>query len=244
MSSGRAVHRDPSSAGLGRLLTWIVPGRRAAAPCLCLLLALTAWGCVTPGGSEPPWERVHVVERGDTVWGIARRYGTTVDAVARSNRLRDPSSIHEGDRLRVPERPTTRARGERRRMASVGAGRGWIWPVNGVVSSPFGPRRGSHHDGIDIFAAAGTPVRAARAGVVVHSGDDIPGYGNLVIVKHPDGHSTVYAHNRVNRVRSGERVQAGQVIAEVGATGRASAPHLHFEVRRDGNARDPLDFLP
>jgi murein DD-endopeptidase MepM/ murein hydrolase activator NlpD len=100
------------------------------------------------------------------------------------------------------------------------------------------------HEGIDIAAPRGTPVRAAAPGRVVHSDWSISGYGNLVIIEHRGGLVTLYAHNRVNRVRVGQYVEAGQVVSEVGRTGHATGPHLHFEVRRDGKPRDPLDFLP
>jgi murein DD-endopeptidase MepM/ murein hydrolase activator NlpD len=105
-------------------------------------------------------------------------------------------------------------------------------------------RRGAHHDGIDISARAGAAVRAAESGRVVHADDSLPGYGKLVIVKHTGPYSTVYAHNRKILVRVGEFVKKGQVISEVGQTGRASAPHLHFEIRRDGAPGNPLDYLP
>ena len=199
-----------------------------------------------------------MVAQGDTVWGIAQRYGTTIEAISRVNQLRDPSRIRVGARLRVPERPTRRA-GRAQALAqpssprAVAAGSGigragpeapLRWPVRGDLTSPFGPRNGSQHDGIDIRAAEGTPVYASADGLVVHSSRGVPGYGNLIILKHPAGRSTVYAHNRTLKVRVGDRVRAGQLIAEVGATGRATGPHLHFEVRQDGRPTDPLEWLP
>jgi len=111
------------------------------------------------------------------------------------------------------------------------------------VSSPFGPRGDSHHDGIDISAAEGAPVRASRAGHVLYS-DQLPGYGNLIIVAHDQGYATVYAHNRENRRRVGDEVRQGDVIGTVGSTGKTSGPNLHFEIRKDNVARNPLYFLP
>jgi murein DD-endopeptidase MepM/ murein hydrolase activator NlpD len=105
-------------------------------------------------------------------------------------------------------------------------------------------RRLAHHDGIDISAGEGTPVRAAEAGRVVHSNSALSGYGNLIIIKHAGAFATVYAHNKRNLVRVGQFIEKGEVIAEVGRTGRASAAHLHFEVRRDGKPRNPVDYLP
>jgi murein DD-endopeptidase MepM/ murein hydrolase activator NlpD len=105
-------------------------------------------------------------------------------------------------------------------------------------------RRLAHHDGIDISASQGSLIRAAEAGRVVHSGNKLSGYGNLIIIKHAGAFATVYAHNARNLARVGQFIEKGEVIAEVGRTGRASAPHLHFEVRRDGKPRNPVDYLP
>jgi murein DD-endopeptidase MepM/ murein hydrolase activator NlpD len=117
------------------------------------------------------------------------------------------------------------------------------WPVDGPVSSPFGKREGKMHDGIDLSVAADTPVRAACDGVVAYAGNGLRGYGNLVILKHADMLATVYAHNRELLVKEGQAVTRGQAIARSGQTGKASAPHLHFEVRKDSIACNPLGYL-
>jgi murein DD-endopeptidase MepM/ murein hydrolase activator NlpD len=117
------------------------------------------------------------------------------------------------------------------------------WPVDGPVSSPFGKREGKMHDGIDLAVATDTPVRAACDGVVAYAGNGLRGYGNLVILKHADMLATVYAHNRELLVKEGQAVKRGQAIARSGQTGKASAPHLHFEVRKDSIARNPLGYL-
>lgn len=120
----------------------------------------------------------------------------------------------------------------------------FIWPVKGgIVTSRFGNRRGRHHDGIDISAKRGTPVLAAKDGKVVYAGR-LSGYGNLIILKHKKNLFTAYAHSDSNKVSKGDRVKQGNIIATVGRTGRASGPHLHFEVRNKTNARNPLFFLP
>ncbi len=120
----------------------------------------------------------------------------------------------------------------------------FIWPSQGVLSSKFGIRNGRRHDGIDISNRGGTKVVAARAGKVVYSDNKLRGYGNLVIIKHEDDFMTVYAHNRRNMVQVGQFVRQGENIAEMGSTGRSSAPHLHFEVRKAKKARNPLFYLP
>jgi len=119
---------------------------------------------------------------------------------------------------------------------------GLLWPVDGHVTSRFGPRGGSFHDGLDIASPLGTPILAAASGEVIYNGT-LRGYGNIVILRHREGYVTVYAHTQKNLVQEGERVRRGQAIARIGQTGRASGPHLHFEVRKDNLARDPLRYL-
>lgn len=120
--------------------------------------------------------------------------------------------------------------------------------TQGVVSSAFGPRNDpfngakSFHDGVDIAAPAGSPIKAATAGKVIFSGQ-AGGYGNLVEIDHGDSVVTRYAHNAVNLVAVGDEVLAGQSIALVGRTGRATDAHLHFEVRRQGQPVDPKALL-
>jgi murein DD-endopeptidase MepM/ murein hydrolase activator NlpD len=117
------------------------------------------------------------------------------------------------------------------------------WPVEAPLSSPFGRREGKAHDGIDLAAPEGTPVRAACDGAVVYAGSKLRGYGNLVILEHAGSLATVYAHNQALLVHEGEHVLRGAEIARSGATGHVTAPHLHFEVRQDGRPRDPLEYL-
>jgi lipoprotein NlpD len=118
-----------------------------------------------------------------------------------------------------------------------------VWPAEGRVSSNFGPRGNTKHDGIDIAAAEGTPVYAAAGGTVIFSGL-LRGYGNTVILEHRGGITTIYAHNRENIVQAGARVRKGELIATVGRSGKTTGPNLHFEVRRSKVAEDPLAFLP
>ncbi len=227
---GTTVDALRRANGLGRD-TVLQPGQRLVVP-----------------GALP----VHVVRRGDTLWSIAQRYDSTVAAIEAANQLDDPRGLAVGQRLRVPSgiRRAARGGGGARAWTSsdargrAGAAGRFGWPVKGRVSSRYGLRGGSHHDGIDILAPQGTAVHAAAAGRVIHADASLAGYGKMIIVKHSDRYSTVYAHNSRILVRVGQFVEKGQKIAEVGRTGRASAPHLHFEVRYDGRARDPLGFLP
>ncbi|MFL5922306.1 MAG: murein hydrolase activator EnvC family protein [Gaiellaceae bacterium] len=119
---------------------------------------------------------------------------------------------------------------------------GFIWPVNGPVTSPFGWRWGRMHEGIDIGAGEGTPIRAAAAGRVVYGGW-MSGYGNLVAIDHGGGISTAYGHQSSIAVGLGQVVSQGQTIGYVGCTGHCFGPHLHFEVRVNGSPVDPLGYL-
>jgi murein DD-endopeptidase MepM/ murein hydrolase activator NlpD len=125
----------------------------------------------------------------------------------------------------------------------VSSGSGVLgWPVSGPVTSGFGLRWGRMHEGIDIAVAEGTPVRAAGAGTVIYAGW-MGGYGNLVVVDHGNGLSTAYAHNSSLGVGVGQSVTAGQVVSYSGNTGNSTGPHVHFEVRVNGSAVDPLGYL-
>jgi murein DD-endopeptidase MepM/ murein hydrolase activator NlpD len=119
---------------------------------------------------------------------------------------------------------------------------GFIWPVLGPVTSPFGWRWGRMHEGIDIGAASGSPIRAAAAGTVIYAGW-LGGYGNLTVIDHGGGIATAYGHQSSIAVGSGAYVAQGQVIGYVGSTGHSTGPHLHFEVRVNGVPQDPLGYL-
>jgi murein DD-endopeptidase MepM/ murein hydrolase activator NlpD len=119
---------------------------------------------------------------------------------------------------------------------------GFIWPVNGPVTSPFGWRWGRMHEGIDIGVGYGTPIHAAAAGRVVYAGW-MSGYGNLVAIDHGRGISTAYGHQSRIAVSNGQIVSQGQTIGYVGCTGHCFGPHLHFEVRINGTPVDPLGYL-
>jgi murein DD-endopeptidase MepM/ murein hydrolase activator NlpD len=119
---------------------------------------------------------------------------------------------------------------------------GFIWPVNGPVTSPFGWRWGRMHEGIDIGAGYGTPIRAAASGRVVYAGW-MSGYGNLVAIDHGGGVSTAYGHQSSIAVGVGQVVSQGQTVGYAGCTGHCFGPHLHFEVRINGSPVDPLGYL-
>lgn len=119
---------------------------------------------------------------------------------------------------------------------------GLIWPVNGPVTSTFGPRWGRMHEGIDIGVGSGTSVVAAATGTVIVAGWS-GGYGNLVVIDHHNGIATAYGHNSSVTVSVGQTVTQGQLIAYSGNTGHSTGPHVHFEVRLNGSPVDPLGYL-
>jgi murein DD-endopeptidase MepM/ murein hydrolase activator NlpD len=135
------------------------------------------------------------------------------------------------------EPPPTPSRG--------GASSTFLWPVHGRVLEAFGAGPdGSHNDGINIAAPRGAAVEATDAGVVAYTGNELRGYGNLILIKHPNGWISAYAHCDLILVKPGQKIARGQVIARVGATGNVSEPQLHFELRRGKKPVDPRQYLP
>ncbi|MET0390363.1 MAG: LysM peptidoglycan-binding domain-containing protein [Polyangiales bacterium] len=137
---------------------------------------------------------------------------------------------------------------EPRWIAAAGGGQGLVgtlrWPVaQGWFVRGFGSGQGGYHKAMDIMGKTGWNVRAAAPGIVGYSGDRVPGFGNMVMVVHPGGWVTLYAHNSVNFVTAGERVQQGSVLAEVGSTGRSTGPHVHFELIYQGENCDPAPLF-
>jgi LysM repeat protein len=201
---------------------------------------------------------VITVERGDTVYGLSRRLGVTPREIIEANEIQAPYELLVGQRLTIPgTESSTVAWVEESTLpeAPVGvvtaipepAPRGdlrFIWPVDGPIISTYGPKTdGYHNDGINIAAPAGSPVVAAEDGVVAYTGDELRGYGNLVLVKHADGWVSAYAHNAQVLVARGQTVLRGDTIASVGASGGVDTPQSHFELRKGTDAVDPVPYL-
>lgn len=206
----------------------------------------------------------------DTLYSIGKKFGVDYHLIAKRNRISYPYRIYLGQRLYI-DRQAPKSRNDltgqkiRRQIKSKPAvkkkpvvrkvkvkpshkqkatGGRLRWPVKGRLTSRFGRRGSRMHDGIDVGAKEGTPIHAAASGVVVYSDHRLSGYGNLVIIRHGNNLFTAYGHNQRNLVKKGAKVKSGDVIARVGQTGRASGPHLHFEVRHGSTAVDPLAYLP
>ncbi|MGC2445086.1 peptidoglycan DD-metalloendopeptidase family protein [Candidatus Binatus sp.] len=218
---------------------------------LALCLALAGCGDSVAPPSLPIGSHraaTHVVAPGETIYHIATEYGVSVGRLMAANGINDPRDLRVGQVLTIPGGDRGASIGTAssgvRRYTGARSSRQFQWPVqNGVVSSGFGIRNGAMHDGVDIAAPAGTPVYAADSGVVIFSGT-LHGYGNTVIIRHDDDYATVYGHNERNLVSEGTRVARGQEISEIGRSGRTTGANLHFEVRRDNVAENPLAYLP
>jgi murein DD-endopeptidase MepM/ murein hydrolase activator NlpD len=128
--------------------------------------------------------------------------------------------------------------------AATEATPGFRWPVRGRIIAGFGPKpNGQQNDGIDVAVPENTPIKAAEDGVVAYAGSELKGYGNLVLVRHPNGYVTAYAHAKELLVKRGDPIKRGDVIAKSGQSGNVDAPQLHFEVRKGSAPVDPMQFL-
>jgi murein DD-endopeptidase MepM/ murein hydrolase activator NlpD len=189
----------------------------------------------------------HKIEKGQTLWRIAKTYGVSVEELIRVNRIKDVTKIKIGQQIFIPG-ATKRLKVEvyipPQKSSLPKYTKSFIWPVEGKVISKFGRRGNSMHNGIDIKAKIGTPIKAAKDGIVTYSQSTLRGYGNAIIITHEDDFTTLYAHNLVNLVKEKQKVKQGEIIAKVGQTGRATTPHLHFEIWKGLIAQDPYIYLP
>jgi murein DD-endopeptidase MepM/ murein hydrolase activator NlpD len=196
----------------------------------------------------------HVVERHQTLYRICKTYQVDIKEVATLNGITVHSKIQTGQRIFIPGAKkvlkveiylddVVAETGEKVGEKMVHKRMDFIWPVEGKCGDVFGETERKRHQGIDIASSLGTPVKASNAGTIIYSGNTIRGYGNMIILRHSEEWVTVYAHNQVNLVEEGMGVERGQIIGKVGQTGRATGPHLHFEIRRKNKAVDPLLFL-
>jgi len=202
------------------------------------------------------------VNKGDTLFSVAFRYGKTVEQLSYYNKIKPPYTIFVGQKLvlngpdkiphTVTKKSTTKSAAKpkpvskplkkiKKPLLKPDDG-SWYWPLasSAKISNKF--VAGSSNKGIDLVAAAGSNVLAARGGVVVYAGSGLPGYGNLLIIKHDAQYLSAYAHNQRLLVREGESVNAKQHVAELGSTA-TNSPKLHFEIRKDGRPVNPLLYI-
>lgn len=236
---GAEAHRDAPHAALR-----LAPGGQPARALLAMALALVLAGCVGRSGRPPAVSPSasaqanaslpggqHVVQRGETLAAIGRRYGTDYPALARLNGLRPPYTIYPGQRLRLPGT-----------AAGPTPALGWIWPTAGTTLRGYVAAHGGNK-GLDIAGQIGQPIRAAAAGTVVYAGNGLRQYGNLLIVKHNEDYLSAYGHLQTIAVAEGSAVSGGQIIASMGSPGDGRGM-LHFEIRYRGTPIDPAGVLP
>jgi len=215
----------------------------------------------------------HTVNKGENLYRISKAYNVDIQELAEINDIEDISQIKIGQKIFIPgakeikkveiidstnEKSIDETRNQTnpvqkdktpttvdKEKSEIKTYRGrFVWPVKGKVISYFGIRGGKNHKGIDIAAPEGTKIIAAESGTVIYSDNKLRNYGNVIIIKHSGNFITVYAHNKVNYVKENQQVKKGEIIGEVGQTGNAEAPHLHFEIRDGTKARNPLFYLP
>lgn len=242
---------------------------------------------VTTGGTRGnAGQFVHVINPGETLMALSRKYNKTLSEIARANNLPINHRVAIGERIIIPgvrANATQMASAPRpavapppvqpaqpQRMVSAeppaqarvvtpaasnpepakvaddeptGA-TGFRWPVRGRIIAGFGPKpTGQQNDGINLAVPEGTPVKAADDGTVAYAGNELKGYGNLVLIRHANGYVTAYAHASELLVKRGDTVKRGQVIAKSGQTGNVTSPQLHFEVRKGATPVDPMQHL-
>jgi len=212
-----------------------------------------------------PKPKIHTVAKGDTLYSISKKHNVDIAELIQLNGLDEPYAINVGQKLDLPSTKgsvqvasnvstasnknsvTDKNISKATTSNNVSTSRKskFIWPVNGSVVSNFGVvGKGRRNDGINIKAATGTNVKAADQGVVAYAGNELKGFGNLVLIKHSDGYITAYAHNDRLYVKKGQTVLRGEKIATVGSTGSVNTPQLHFEVRAGKKAVNPRAYLP
>ncbi|MDC0147783.1 M23 family metallopeptidase [Alphaproteobacteria bacterium] len=199
-----------------------------------------------------PRKAFYTVRANDTLYSISRQFSIDLAEFAEQNKITKPFTISVGQTLQVPNgqtvaRSTAVASKRAREIAAAPtpsrAGR-FIIPVSGPVLSEFGPKQGGlHNDGINISASYDAPIKAAENGVVVYTGNQLRGYGNLLLVRHSGGWVSAYAHTSKFLVKAGDKVQQGDVIAQVGQSGNVERPQLHFELRKGTRAVDPKSLI-
>ncbi|MDX1455006.1 MAG: peptidoglycan DD-metalloendopeptidase family protein [Gammaproteobacteria bacterium] len=223
-----------------------------------LLVMLTACGSSlyrweeTQGDARA--DQAYEVQKGDTLYSIAFRYGLDFRQLAKWNDIGSDYTIYPGQQLsllpgdgslaaapREPTRPAQAAAPPSPR-ATTSSGITWQWPTEGSLLATFGANNATGK-GIDIGGIVGDDVRAAAAGKVVYAGSGLIGYGKIIIIKHSEEFLSAYGHNSELFVSEGEQVEQGERIAKMGR-GPESRPLLHFEIRINGKAVDPLPYLP
>ncbi len=210
-----------------------------------------------------PRERIHIVSKGETLYSISRKYKTDIFSIRKFNKLKNTNIIEINQKLVIPEnnkkiskkkkikakkidkksKIVTKAKKEKN-IPKVNYKEKFAWPVKGKIILKFGSSSpGLFNDGINISSSPGANVRASSDGEIVYSGNEIPGYGNLILIRHSKNWITAYAHLDKILIKKGNFVKKGDLIGSVGSSGNVKNPQLHFEIRKGKEAVDPLKYL-
>jgi murein DD-endopeptidase MepM/ murein hydrolase activator NlpD len=258
----------PNDLKIGQQI--VIPGKAAVAAPAAAPAAVPAQAKAPATGAA--YGGFHVAGPGDTLAKIANRYRVSVADLAKANRITPQTQVRLGDRLHIPapapraEAPPPPAPAQPQQVAAVepkhtanlasptetpeadskreAGGAMFRWPVRGRIVTAFGPKpNGQQNDGINIAVPEGTPIKAAEEGEVAYAGNELKGYGNLILLRHPNGFVTAYAHASELMVKRGDKVKRGQVIGKSGRTGAINSPQLHFEIRKGSTPVDPTPYL-
>ena len=209
-----------------------------------------------------PISKIHIVQSGNTLWDIANCYKVSVIEIRALNNLKIKDKIYKGKKLFIPINEKNRnlvckdtskliVKVDKRKKKIlnkkniVSNKTDYLWPVKGKILSKYGLlAKGLRNDGINISANKGDPVFASKDGKVVYAGNEIQAFGNLILIKHYDNKTTAYAHLDKIKVKKGQTVKKGEVIAALGNSGKVSKPQLHFELRDSNGPLNPLKYLP
>ena len=212
-----------------------------------------------------PINQIHKIEKGDTLYSISRKYQTNVFHLSELNNISNVNNLKIGQNLVIPLQNSFKKKQNKIKRIKIKDKKSlskdqnkknynkefnrvsktrFIWPVKGKLLSKYGKtKNGFYNDGININSKKGTKVLSSEDGKVIYSGNEIPGYGNLILIKHNKNWITAYAHLNEVFIEKGRKVKKGEKIGSVGNTGNVRMPQLHFEIRKGKESVDPLKFL-
>ncbi len=202
-----------------------------------------------------PVSQYYTVEEGDTLYAISRDYAVNVNELVSLNNLSSPYQLYAGQKLKISgdrvkkynRKNYTQPKKTQSKFASrvlSNKNNKFSWPAKGIVISEFGPKKGGfYNDGINIKLPPSTAIKSTEEGLVAYVGNELKGYGNLIIIKHSGGWISAYGHLNRSLVNRGEKVEKSQTIAYSGATGNVSSPQLYFGLRKKRDAVNPIFYL-
>ena len=206
-----------------------------------------------------PKNYIHKVKKGDTLYSISRKYETNIFELSKINNIKDINNLVEGQKLKISnetfykkkvknsKNKINKKKEKKKLKKTLNKSKDkamFLWPVKGEIVSSYGKnKQGFYNDGININSREGSKVISSADGKVIYSGNEIPGYGNLVLIKHSKNWITAYAHLNEVFIQKGKIVKRGEKIGSVGSTGNVQTPQLHFEIRKGKESVDPMRLL-